>query len=251
MLPLSAERLLEAWERGIGLDSAGRARVLLAAGAPSVTEAELGGQTAGRRDADLLSIRAATFGPQVDALASCPACGQLVEFRFSATEVVSVDAEDDGGEPLRVRENGFDVRFRLPTVADLAEVSIDGADAHGVRTALLERCVVQARRRGRAVAAEDLSEEVTDAIDSEMARADPGANLTFTLACEACGTAWSAPLDVPAFVWAEVDSWARRLLVEVHSLASLYGWTEREILALSPARRRTYLELAASSEPAR
>jgi hypothetical protein len=27
-------------------------------------------------------------------------------------------------------------------------------------------------------------------------------------------------------------------------LASLYGWSERDILALSPARRRRYMEFA-------
>jgi len=29
----------------------------------------------------------------------------------------------------------------------------------------------------------------------------------------------------------------------VHALASRYGWTEREILAVAPARRARYLEL--------
>ena len=179
MLALSAERLLEAWERGIGLDSAGRSRVLLAAGTPSMTEVELGAYTAGRRDATLLSIMESTFGPRSDALSSCPACGEPVEFSFSAAEVISVEAEQGDGESLRVRENGFDVRFRLPTVADLAEVSTNGAEAHGVRTALLDRCVIQARRRGKTVAVEDFTEEVTDAIDAEMARADPNADIVF------------------------------------------------------------------------
>ena len=37
-----------------------------------------------------------------------------------------------------------------------------------------------------------------------------------------------------------------RILREVHTLAAAYGWSEAEILALSPARRRVYLELAAA-----
>jgi hypothetical protein len=248
MLPPSAERLLEAWERGVGLDPADRTRALLASSSPKGER--VGAQTAGRRDAELLSIRAAILGSHVDALAACPQCGQLVEFDFSVEEVVSVEVVGDGNEPLRVRQNRFDVRFRLPTLDDLAEVSTNGADANGVRTALLERCVVQARRRGKAVAVDDFSHEVTEAIDSEMARADPNAEIFFALACM-CGHAWSARLDVPAFVWAEVDSWARRLLGEVHSLAAAYGWSEREILALSPVRRLTYLELSGSRGPTR
>jgi hypothetical protein len=249
MGPLSAERLLEAWERGVGLEAPGRARAILAASDPARTEEELGATTAGRRDSDLLAVRAATFGPHIDALAPCPACGQLAEFGFSVQEVVSADAAESGGEPLRVLENGFDVRFRLPTVDDLAHLSSDVIAAGNGRTALLDRCVVQARHRGKAVPVEDLTEEVAQAIDAEMARADPNADIAFALDCEACGTAWSASFDVPAFVWTEVDARARRLLLEIHSLAAAYGWTEREILALSPVRRLAYLELAASMEP--
>jgi hypothetical protein len=32
-------------------------------------------------------------------------------------------------------------------------------------------------------------------------------------------------------------------LLEVHALASHYGWTEPDVLALPPARRRAYLEM--------
>jgi hypothetical protein len=32
-------------------------------------------------------------------------------------------------------------------------------------------------------------------------------------------------------------------LLEVHQLARAYGWSERETLALTPRRRRRYLEL--------
>jgi hypothetical protein len=33
------------------------------------------------------------------------------------------------------------------------------------------------------------------------------------------------------------------VLREVHILASAYGWREDDILAMSPARRRIYLEM--------
>ena len=46
-----------------------------------------------------------------------------------------------------------------------------------------------------------------------------------------------------AFVWAEVDAAAQRLLHEVDVLARAYGWTEPEVLALSEARRAAYLRL--------
>jgi hypothetical protein len=40
-----------------------------------------------------------------------------------------------------------------------------------------------------------------------------------------------------------VEDWASRLLLEVHALASVYGWSERDVLNLSPRRRRLYLDM--------
>ena len=50
------------------------------------------------------------------------------------------------------------------------------------------------------------------------------------------------PLDVPGLFWIELRSLARRLLSDVHELASRYGWSESEILGLSARRRRAYIE---------
>jgi hypothetical protein len=49
--------------------------------------------------------------------------------------------------------------------------------------------------------------------------------------------------DMLAYFWSEIQMGARRLLREIHVLASAYGWRESEILTLSAARRRAYLEL--------
>ena len=50
-------------------------------------------------------------------------------------------------------------------------------------------------------------------------------------------------LDIGCFVWAEIESRARRLLWEVHTLAAAYGWSEGETLALSSSRRANYIRL--------
>jgi hypothetical protein len=64
-----------------------------------------------------------------------------------------------------------------------------------------------------------------------------------SLACPDCGNAWKQDFDILSFFWAELDAWARRLLSDVHVLASTYGWTEEQTLSLSPLRRRAYLEM--------
>jgi hypothetical protein len=76
-----------------------------------------------------------------------------------------------------------------------------------------------------------------------MSNADPMADIHLALNCPSCEHKWMAPFDIVAFLWREISAAARRLLREVHTLASAYGWTESEILALSPVRRRAYLEM--------
>jgi hypothetical protein len=90
----------------------------------------------------------------------------------------------------------------------------------------------------------ELPEAVVQEINRRMAEADPQADVQVTVSCAACGVAWQAMFDIASFLWGEVDRWARRMLHEVHVLASAYGWTEAEILRLGPWRRRVYLGLA-------
>jgi hypothetical protein len=79
-----------------------------------------------------------------------------------------------------------------------------------------------------------------------MEAADPAAELTISMACPACEAVFGEPLDLAAFCWAEVEARAPRLLAEVDALASRYGWSEAEILALSRVRRDAYLALVLS-----
>jgi hypothetical protein len=76
-----------------------------------------------------------------------------------------------------------------------------------------------------------------------MAQADPQADIQLDLSCPACQHHWQAAFDVVAFLWNEIDSWAHRILSDIHVIASAYGWSEADILALSAARRQTYLDL--------
>ena len=62
------------------------------------------------------------------------------------------------------------------------------------------------------------------------------------LACPGCGHEWTAPFDIAAYLWEDIEDCARRLLRQVHDIARAYGWTEDTILSLSARRRRMYLE---------
>ncbi len=57
------------------------------------------------------------------------------------------------------------------------------------------------------------------------------------------GFVFSVAFDIVSFLWNELNAWAIRTLREVHILASAYGWSETDILAMSPWRRQFYLEV--------
>ncbi|HYN19683.1 MAG TPA: phage baseplate protein, partial [Thermoanaerobaculia bacterium] len=104
-------------------------------------------------------------------------------------------------------------------------------------------CVLGAWRGEEAISAPDFAPEDLSTLAAVLLEADPGAELLLDVGCPACSTQWKELLDVAAFFWAELESRSRRVLSEVHLLARAYNWRESEILALSPRRRRHYLEL--------
>jgi hypothetical protein len=79
-----------------------------------------------------------------------------------------------------------------------------------------------------------------------FATSDPQADVQIQLLCPACSSTWEQDFDISSFLWAEIDTWARRLLADVHVLARAYGWDEDQILALSPLRRHAYLEMVSA-----
>ena len=76
-----------------------------------------------------------------------------------------------------------------------------------------------------------------------MAEGDPGAQVELEVRCP-CGDSWVDELDIRSVVWADLTDWVGRTLGEVQQLAMAYGWSESDILAMAPWRRRWYLEAA-------
>ncbi|HSG38833.1 MAG TPA: phage baseplate protein [Thermoanaerobaculia bacterium] len=235
MRPLSAQELLDAWERGLGEPPVRRALILLAAACPEAAFEDLARESVGRRDARLLTLREWTFGPRLVSLASCPLCAERLETAFDVAEIRVDSPEDAAEEPLTLTVSGTELTFRLPNSADLLALSA-AESMDGARRRLLDRCLFDA-------GADDLSEDELLAVARRMAEADPQGDIELSLSCPACGHSWLTSFDIATFFWTEVDAWARVLLHEIHLLASAYGWREADILALSPWRRRSYLEL--------
>ncbi|MFE2111435.1 hypothetical protein ACFXAF_37010 [Kitasatospora sp. NPDC059463] len=235
--------LLATWEAGLAAGRTGRALLLHTVARPGAGPEELLAVPRGERDAELFGLRTALFGERLTMRAGCPRCPEDLEFTLDAGQVAGAARPVTG--PLRVELDGWRVGFRPATPGDLA--AAEQAPAGRARAVLLQRCVLTAEHDGEPVAARRLPEPVQRRMAEAAAAADPCADIRLNLGCPGCGGQALAELDIASYLWEELDDWARATLLDVHLLATAYGWSEPEVLALSPLRRRYYLELCADA----
>lgn len=197
----------------------------------------------GACDALLLRLRVETFGDALTFRAACPHCACLVTGSVQTRDLL-VDSDGSAADSMSatLEADGYRLELRAPTISDLKRAG-EAAGSADPLVVLLQCCVRRAERHGKPVEVDDLPQPIVAAISERLAELDPQADLTLRLSCPDCGRDWRAPFDIAAFVWEEIASEAPRLLREVHALARAYGWREADILAMSPMRRQTYLEL--------
>lgn len=251
MRVLSASELLDIWEEGQAHQPIQRGMMLLTAACPETAPGVLEKLPVGERDAKLMTLREWTFGPQLSSVITCPRCGERLELNFNIADIrtappsSSGDREetDERDEVLRLCIDDYEVSFRLPTTLDL-RASAESEDVAQSRRLLLQRCLVTIHCNGEEVSTDKLPAEVIEAVVNEMAQADPHGDVHLSLCCPGCRHEWLAAFDIASYFWTEIDAWAHRILHEVHTLASSYGWHEVDILSMSPWRRQYYLTLA-------
>ena len=224
-MPLDPALTLDLWERSVGRPGAQRDEALLGSAPRSLTE----------RNALALHRYAAMFGHCVELIGRCPHCAAAVEFSIDVDAcALQLPHDPDACEWHELDAGGERLRFRLPCPADvhaLQELDDDQAFAEQ----LLARCVEGGQLP---------PPPSCDAISRRMEALAPGASLRFALQCPDCGKGWNAPLDPVDLLWRELRHRAEQLLGEVTLLARSWGWSERDILRLSPVRRAAYLQLA-------
>jgi hypothetical protein len=241
MGPLSAPQLLNVWERGLAAPPYAQALAILSAASPDTTPENLARWCIGRRDAALLWLREWAFGPDMSILARCPRCELRLETTLPVASVRTADPTSENPEFI-LTWNEYVLRCRTPNSEDLA--ACWETDSSQWRRIILGRCALESRRQFDPIAVERLPAAAIEAAIARMSEVDPQAQTTIALTCPECSHHWDEVFDITTFFWTEIDAWARRLLREIHVLASTYGWTESDILPLSPARRQIYLAMA-------
>jgi hypothetical protein len=270
MRALSAAELLKTWEEGSAGTAAEQAVELLALVSPETARGRLTTLSIGRRDAALLRLRERLFGAQMVAVVVCPDCGTRLDLTFDTQQLRAShrasdpasdhaldwesdqDLDRESGAEVAVSFEDYELRLRPVNAGDAVVIAsptgsaqTDGAegDLDFARRMLLQRCLLSANRAGSAIEAEQIPSEVAEVAVQRMAEADPMADIQLAMMCPACARQWSAALDIVSFLWSEIEVWAWRLLNDVHTLASAYGWSERDILTMSANRRQSYLQM--------
>jgi hypothetical protein len=251
--PHPGENLLRAWETLHGASPVERAIGLLSAIWPEFDAATWRRLSLGDRDACLFMAHEAMFGGRLQTTAVCAGCGERLESRFDVRDLCAPPTRlPSPRPPCELEYEGWRVRYRVPCSEDLMAVTAQGTgsavdavdDASRDPVAiLLRRCVIEARRDDVEVGSGQWPDALRRRLGEAMVDEDPLADVRIALECPDCGHRWSATLEIAAYLWEELDDWAQSLLAEVHQLARHYAWHERDILAMSPVRRRFYLDL--------
>lgn len=230
----SEARVLALWEAGARRPTFTRALILAAQGAALTDVATL---SVGRRDALLIALRRECFGSRMECVVDCPDCAAELELELSVDDVTATEAGADRGS---VSVDGVDLEFRAATAGDLIAVS-GRVDA---RQQLIERCLT-----AREPSLGALTASMYDAVSDGMSRLDPQAAACVQIDCAVCGYHWAAPFDIGDYLWSELRASASRTMREVYELATGYGWSESEVLAVSPIRRQHYLNYLEPTAP--
>jgi hypothetical protein len=207
----------------------------------------------GDRDRLVLALRRMQHGDRLSCVFDC-GCGERLELELDVGALLGEDTP--GAGPVHATATTataageVEVQVRAATGQDHERAARRAlADPAAAARELLQACVIAARGPdGEPVAIE---REVAECAEDLLAELDPGAELLLAGDCPACGDRVTARFDPITHLWAEFEQRRAQLEHEVHVLALHYHWSEREIVALTPARRARYLNRLDLQRPVR
>ncbi|PWV61205.1 hypothetical protein [Plasticicumulans acidivorans] len=167
-------------------------------------------------------------------------CDTIFEVELALAALLEL-AQAAESEPLLTIA---DVRLRRPTGDDQRRWQAAAPPPGQAAAVLLGTLIVDPAQRDRAVDAHWRARA-----GEQLEVLDPLPCFTLSCRCPDCAGEADYPLDLEAQALARLGALRRRLLREVHRLASRYGWDEARILDLPPARRCEYLALIDAEEP--
>jgi hypothetical protein len=248
MHALNGEELLIAWEHSRQRPKQEAVLSLLALALPERSISELARMPLGERNVLLLELRADTLGSAMEGRAVCPGCGMQLEFELDARQLAQGLREQAAASA----EELDGIAMRPVNTQDLL-ASARAASEDEARLILLERTAsVRQAEPGsaeqqevplRSLPVPVTSALVTSALIEKFEKLNAAAEIQVQLQCVGCDARPRLDLDIASYLVREIAGAARRLMAEIHQLASAYGWSEESIARMSGARRAAYLEM--------
>ncbi len=168
--------------------------------------------------------------------ACCRSCGESFDFAVDFRKLPVKEAGE--GFPFVDVETGLGTcRFRAPTGAD-QEPLADLDDDEAMRC-LLDCCMVADESSSREIV-DSLNAEDMGRIETALEAMAPEVAVSVQASCPACGALHDIEVDPYRALSPKMGE---GLLQEINIIASVYHWSEAEILELPLDRRRRYLEL--------
>lgn len=207
--------------------------------------------TAPDRDCLLARTYIRTYGPRIKATLHCQECGERFDIRFSlepilaSLEAIAAARQQETGSgdmPVPLADGSFRLldgrRFRLPTGED--ECAILGLPPEEGEEILLARCLVEDDE------ADPQAPLDSEAIQAAMEALGPAIDLDVDAWCSECGAYQAVHFDLQHYLLTALRQEQAQLALDIHWLASTYGWGLNEILGLPRSQRRRLVGLIES-----
>ena len=243
-MSIAQQQLLTVWQTGRLQHPLDQALTILHELTSSTSRKELAQLSLGQRDARLLQVHEKYFGSHLHCDCHCPQCHEHVELNL-ITDEFKTEMNESASAKGEFDLEDYRVNYRAPNSLDLAAIAHCTDDDSAIRI-LIGRCIDSVTCGNDSIHIKDLPDSVIQALEQSINKLDPQSEILYNLSCPQCDTQWQMLFDIATFVWVEIAATAKRLLQQVHILASAYGWSESEILGLSDARRGIYLEMVVS-----
>jgi len=192
-------------------------------------------QTVSTRIVALVRLLAVTDSiDQLKLLARCrqPLCAE--QFELDLPMAMLQNSVPDGQPVEIVLNSGRRISLRRP----------NGRDLHKWNTLKLETrsAAVDVMLKSLAVEGQATCDD-EPVLAKALSELDPLVAFTVSCVCPVCSLDNDVRIDLEEIVLARLKKTQRALLDEIHTLASQYGWTEAQVLAIPSHRRAHYASM--------
>jgi hypothetical protein len=184
----------------------------------------------GARLGGLVSVCRLSGRRELSWVFDCTGCGEELGAELALDALAGAQEAAATADPATVEWGDIAYRPRRPTGEDLRRWRDRPPSDAEIAAALAE-------------SPGEASAELCSAIEASLDAADPLVDVAVRLECPACGEAVELAIDLEGELLALAQRDQDELLEDIAALADAFHWSEQDILALSPRRRRRYLAM--------